>query len=83
MSKSTFPFQNLLAEIFVLKQTIFLHQVEKLQDCINTLEGQSAQLHSQISSMCKEKEAHVHEMSTQHMLLKESQNKVGTGGQTA
>ncbi|XP_058241827.1 ninein-like protein isoform X3 [Hemibagrus wyckioides] len=51
-------------------------KLEKLQGCINTLEGQSAQLHSQIYSMCKEKEAHLQEMSTQHMLLKESQEKV-------
>ncbi|XP_017318965.1 ninein-like protein isoform X4 [Ictalurus punctatus] len=51
-------------------------KLEKLQECINTLEGQSAQLHSQIYSMCKEKEAHIQEMSTQYMQLKESQNKV-------
>ncbi|KAF4090293.1 hypothetical protein AMELA_G00050340 [Ameiurus melas] len=51
-------------------------KLEKLQECINTLEGQSAQLHSQIYSMCKEKEAHVQEISTQYMQLKESQNKV-------
>lgn len=30
--------------------------------------------------MCKEKEAQVQEMSTQHTLLKESQNKVSTFG---
>ncbi|XP_053477149.1 ninein-like protein isoform X4 [Ictalurus furcatus] len=51
-------------------------KLEKLQECINTLEGQSAQLHSRIYSLCKEKEAHIQEMSTQYMQLKESQNKV-------
>ncbi|KAI5108106.1 ninein-like protein isoform X3 [Silurus meridionalis] len=51
-------------------------KLEKLQECINTLEGQSAQLQTRIHSMCKEKEAHIQDMSTQCMLLKESQNKV-------
>lgn len=80
--KIHFVFQIVIHDL-VLKQSILPYQLEKLQECLNTLESQSAQLHSQIYSMCKEKEAHVQEMSTQHMLLKESQNKVGTTGETA
>ncbi|KAK1791613.1 hypothetical protein P4O66_013614, partial [Electrophorus voltai] len=51
-------------------------KLEKLQDCINTLEMQAEQLHSQLNSVQKEKDTHVQDMATHYKLLKESQDKV-------
>ncbi|XP_036429967.1 ninein-like protein isoform X2 [Colossoma macropomum] len=51
-------------------------ELGRLQERIDTLETQTAQLHSQLYSMNKEKEAHIQEISAQHILLKESQEKV-------
>ncbi|XP_072534052.1 ninein-like protein isoform X4 [Salminus brasiliensis] len=51
-------------------------KLETLQERITTLDTQTAQLHSQLYSMSKEKDAHIQEMSSHRMLLNESQEKV-------
>ncbi|KAL6487264.1 hypothetical protein MHYP_G00038900 [Metynnis hypsauchen] len=51
-------------------------ELGRLQEHMDTLETQTAQLHSQLYSTNKEKEAHIQEISAHQMLLKESQEKV-------